>query len=357
MTLLDACREWTEAQDEPAREAVRTRVRTELFVTERREEFSDRNEALDAAIAAASAMRTEDDAREAFAKIQVSDASPAPCIEAGDDWTSAPPKREWLIRNWLPAGRIAMLTGEGGAGKSRLALQLAANMASGKSDWLAGCPEKLMLDKLGPVVFTTWEDERDHIAWLLHKMKVQQTVSDRLRYVAPIGPLWAPKAGGSMYTGVAGTLSAAGQWVRGYCEHWQARLLVIDPRAAAFGLNENDRALVRHFMADWDAWARAINCAVLLIAHPPKSDSPYSGSTDWHAASRAVWELGLADIKPGKKDKAAAPRLSCIKSSYAQLPDPLWLAGYPAWTAMQPERAHEAWECVERKATRKVPGV
>ena len=357
MTLLDACREWPEAQDEPARESVRATVHDALTAIAKREETPPPNAAFDAAIAAVSAMRTEDDAREAFARIQIPDISSEPCIETGDNWTSAPSEREWLIRNWLPAGRIAMLTGEGGAGKSRLALQLAANMASGKSDWLAGCLEKLMLDKPLPVVFATWEDERDHIARLLHKMGVQQTVGDRLRYVAPIGPLWAPKAGGSIYPGVAGTLSEAGQWVRSYCEHWQARLLVIDPRAAAFGLNENDRALVRHFMADWDAWARATNCAVLLIAHPPKSDSPYSGSTDWHAAPRAVWELGLADTKSGKKDTAVAPRLSCIKSSYAQRPDPLWLAGYPALTATQPERAHEAWKCVERKATRKVPGV
>ena len=357
MTLLNACREWAEAKDEPAREIVRARVRKARAAIEKPEENSGPNAAFDAAIAAVSAMRTEDDAQEAFARIQIPAISSEPCIETGDNWTSAPPEREWLIRNWLPAGRIAMLTGEGGAGKSRLALQLAANMASGKSDWLAGCLEKLMLDKPLPVVFATWEDERDHIARLLHKMGVQQTVGDRLRYVAPIGPLWAPNAGGSRNTGVMGTLSVAGRWLRSYCERREARLLVIDPRAAAFGLNENDRALVRHFMADWDAWARAINCAVLLIAHPPKSDSPYSGSTDWHAASRAVWELGLADTQPGKKDTAVAPRLSCIKSSYAQRPDPLWLEGYPAWAATQPEPVHEAWKRVERKATRKVPGV
>ena len=42
-----------------------------------------------------------------------------------------PQPRQWLVNESLPAGRVALLTGEGGAGKSRLALQLAAGVASG----------------------------------------------------------------------------------------------------------------------------------------------------------------------------------------------------------------------------------
>jgi RecA-family ATPase len=44
-----------------------------------------------------------------------------------------PEPRLWLIDDKLPAGRVALLTGEGGAGKSRLALQLAAGVASGET--------------------------------------------------------------------------------------------------------------------------------------------------------------------------------------------------------------------------------
>ena len=41
----------------------------------------------------------------------------------------------WLIENWLPRNCVAMLTGHGGVGKSRLALQLAWAL-SGDGQWL-----------------------------------------------------------------------------------------------------------------------------------------------------------------------------------------------------------------------------
>ena len=41
-------------------------------------------------------------------------------------WGNTPPEpRQWLIDEKLPAGRVTLFTGEGGAGKSRLMLQLA----------------------------------------------------------------------------------------------------------------------------------------------------------------------------------------------------------------------------------------
>ena len=48
----------------------------------------------------------------------------------GDTWIGPWPDREWLIPGWLPVGRLGMLSGRGGRGKSRLALQLVARMAA-----------------------------------------------------------------------------------------------------------------------------------------------------------------------------------------------------------------------------------
>ena len=42
------------------------------------------------------------------------------------DSPAAAPPRPWLIPHWLPLGRLAILAGSGGTGKSMLALQLAA---------------------------------------------------------------------------------------------------------------------------------------------------------------------------------------------------------------------------------------
>ena len=57
------------------------------------------------------------------------------------------PPRDWLVTGWLPTGCVSILSGRGGVGKSRLALQLAAGVASGGGKegepdvWLEGPPD------------------------------------------------------------------------------------------------------------------------------------------------------------------------------------------------------------------------
>ena len=61
--------------------------------------------------------------------------SAAQHAEPVTDWTGEPPDREWLLPGWLAVGRVHLLTGSGGRGKSRLALQLAAALASDAPAW------------------------------------------------------------------------------------------------------------------------------------------------------------------------------------------------------------------------------
>ena len=263
-------------------------------------------------------------------------ASKWPFEEKGDDWLKRSPERKWLIHSWLPAGRVTMLTGPGKVGKSRLALQLAAAIAAGTSDWLPGGGPKLILDEPAGAVLATWEDEYDEVARRLHEMKMHTEVENRLRHVAPSAPLWNSSADDPF-----SRVTEQREKLREYCEDKKARLLVVDPRAAAYGSNENDRAMVRAFMTDWDRWAQKKACAVLLITHPPKSEGPYSGTTDWYAAARAVWELAARTVDPGgkksnKKDgDRRAVQFACLDTNYAPTPPPLWLTGYPQWKVVK----------------------
>ena len=270
-------------------------------------------------------------------------------VTARTDWTAEPGPRQWLVDDWLPAGRVALLSGQGGAGKSRLALQLALALVEGRKDWLPDGPD--LVDS-GPAVVATWEDEPDEITRRLQGMAGNPdrlaALKDKLHVLdfAGKGAFWQPPADSSRHTSTLGELTLAGEWTRAYCETHKARLVVVDPLAAAYACNENDRGLVRAFMTSWDGWARATGCAVLIVSHPAKAaESDYSGSTDWHASARAVWKLGKAETGAGNgdgktKEKAPAYRLDCLKTSYGTPTNRhYWLSGYPAWEAVDAQQA------------------
>ena len=254
-------------------------------------------------------------------------------------WGTTPPEpRQWLIDERLPAGRVALLTGEGGAGKSRLALQLAAGVASGGNDgeWIVSPGRMMRLGNAVPtdgasVVFASWEDEPEEFYRRLHQISgraapwVKPERLEKLRIVNLVGegPVWAPPQGRHIST--MAELTVTGERVRRLCEQENARLLVLDPLAAAYAADENARGLVRAFVSHWDAWGQANNCAVLILAHPPKSAGmSYAGSTDWQGAARALWTL-QAEIDKSVEASPRTWRLEFVKGNYGPKPEPLRL--------------------------------
>ena len=153
-------------------------------------------------------------------------------VTARTDWTADPGPRQWLVEGWLPAGRVALLSGQGGAGKSRLALQLALALVERRKNWLPDGPD--LVDS-GPAVIATWEDEPDEVARRLRGMVETQDrledLKDRLHVLdfAGKGAFWQPPADGSRHTSTLGELTLAGEWTRTYCETHKARLLLVDP--------------------------------------------------------------------------------------------------------------------------------
>ena len=213
-----------------------------------------------------------------------------------------PGPRQWLVERWLPLGRIALLTGTGGRGKSRLALQLAAAIA-GQTDgvWLQGSSAISVHHafQAQPVVYVSWEDTLDELHWRLWDWPALERKDDnvapddllagRLHLVdaADRGPVFGPEFGRHIAT--RSRLTAFGRRVLDYTTQVKAKLLVLDPVAACYGGDENSRAHVREFMSVLDSFGRTHACTVLLIAHKAKSgDADYSGSTDWHSAARAL---------------------------------------------------------------------
>ena len=173
-------------------------------------------------------------------------------------WGHTPPQpRQWLIDERLPAGRVALLTGEGGAGKSRLALQLAAGVASGgdNREWITSPHGIMRLGEAVPpdganVVYASWEDEPEEFYRRLHQISgqaapwVKPERLEQLRIVNLVGegPVWAPAQGRHIST--MAELTVTGERLLRLCEQENARLLVLDPLAAAYAADENARGLV-----------------------------------------------------------------------------------------------------------------
>ena len=208
-------------------------------------------------------------------------AAPVEPYEGVTDWTPAGgwPVREWLIPGWLPAGRLGMLSGRGGRGKSRLALQVVSAIADldgtgrqilppaeSRGRFVPGSGDGPAVRVGGPVVFASWEDEAAEVGRRLESLAADRlcepaALRGRLRFVDMRGggPLWGPERGQHLLT--LGNLTEAGRRLRATCERDKAVLLIVDSLAGAYGGDENSRSHVRAFCAAWDAWGGRSGCA------------------------------------------------------------------------------------------------
>ena len=261
---------------------------------------------------------------------------PVDALDVVSRHASNPAAISWLVDGWMPDATLSVLTGAGGAGKSRIALQLAVAVAVGHRDFLLAARRRrrplsqtapAVLDH-GPVVFAAWETRQLAFANRLaaicgpdgpERQAIIDSLADRLHYVnmRPSGGLWGARPGEN--TSTAGSWLPKGGALFSLAERVGARLLIIDPLAAAFVANENDRALVRSFLSALDQWADDAGCAVLIISHPPKTGDPQSGSTDWRNGVQAVWQLAPAD------DPGGARVLKVDKLNEGPIPAPVQL--------------------------------
>jgi RecA-family ATPase len=202
------------------------------------------------------------------------------------DWAALPiPQREWLVPGMIPDRTVTMLSGEGGTGKSLLALQLMVSMAL-RLDWLG----KPVVP--GPCVYFGAEDEVDElhrrVAGIVeHHGRTLDELQDVLlipmadRDAVLAGP---DKLGRMLQTQIFPALQYQARYL-------DAKLVVIDTSADVFAGNEIDRSQVRQFVSLLRSLAIYANCAVLLLSHPSlagiATGTGLSGSTAWNNSVRS----------------------------------------------------------------------
>ncbi|MBM2715471.1 AAA family ATPase [Mesorhizobium caraganae] len=230
------------------------------------------------------------------------------------DWHGLPvPAREWFLDGLIPRRQVTILNGDGGVGKSLLALQIASASA-------LGC-ETLGLQPLaGRVMYLGAEDEADEfhrrLADITHGL--QRGFSDladfRLVPMAGRDALLAvpDKAGVMQPTDNMLNLVAS-------LNEFRPGFLVLDTSADLFGGDEIKRNHVRQFIGLLRKQAIELDMAVLLLSHPSvagmQTGTGSSGSTAWSNSVRSRLYLTAAT---GDGVDPNARVLTTMKANYGK---------------------------------------
>ena len=211
-----------------------------------------------------------------------------------------PEQVEWLWPGRLPVGKIVVLDGDPGTGKSTLTLDLAAHLSTG-ADWPDGAP-----CPLGGTVLLSAEDG------------LADTIS--LRLLAAGADLARVHA----FTQVGDRPPHLGdvESLRAVIERYQARLLVVDVLMAYLPTDGSRDQAVRRLLHPLGAMAEEMGCCVLLLRHLIKASGGNvlyrgSGSVGVIGAARAAFLVGR-----DPQDQTLMV-LAGVKTNLAAMPDAL----------------------------------
>ena len=208
------------------------------------------------------------------------DDPPLPTLEIVNAQSLAgeePPPREWLIPGLVPAREITMLSGDGGTGKSLLALQLAVAMAT-ETEWAGQVPNR------GRTLFVSAEDDIAELHRRLAAIVRAQRVSiddleslDILPLAGRDAVLATPRDSILKETALFKALEAK-------LDELRPDLLILDTLADLFGGDEIKRPHARQFIGMLRGLAIKYGVTILLLSHPSltgmTSGTGTSGSTD-----------------------------------------------------------------------------
>lgn len=202
----------------------------------------------------------------------------------------APPRR-WLIHELIPANEVTYFGGDGGVGKSTVALQLAVACAT-STEWLGKAVEPCK------VLVLSAEDDLNEMHFRLAQIiegvgelcreDLLAAMMDRLFLIDATRDLDPTLATYDDRNGIAP--ADLYNKLKGFIADHAIGLLIIDSAADTYA-EEIKRYGVRSFMR----LLKSFGCTVLLLAHPSRqgieTGSGFSGSTHWSNAARARFYL------------------------------------------------------------------
>ena len=222
-------------------------------------------------------------------------AVPLEIVKASD---IEPKEVKWLWYPYIPFGKVTLLQGDPGDGKSKFMLSLAALLSKGEHLPFADEEEREPIT----IIYQTPEDDADDT--VVPRFNSAGGNGDNLIFIKEDMK----------------SLSFGDNRIREAIEKYNAKLLILDPMSSYIGEscsmnNANEtRAEFNHLIAV----AKETGCAIVIIAHMNKmkdSNPLYrtNGSIDIAGAARSI----LAIIRTANKEAPAERYLVQVKSNLA----------------------------------------
>lgn len=189
-------------------------------------------------------------------------------------------KIEWIWKPYIACGKITILQGDPGDGKSTLALMLSSVLTSKDAK---GNIDGLINEQINVIYQSAEDSPEDTIKPKLNKLKSN---SNKLMYVVNDE-----------------IIDLSGNAIKQIIEESGAKLLILDPLQSFFKKGENMLVAtdVRKMMKNLTKIAYETNCAILLIGHLNKSEGKKDlyrglGSIDLTAVARSVLYLKRSEL-------------------------------------------------------------
>ena len=227
-------------------------------------------------------------------------------------WEGVPiSPRRWIAHNRIPEGEPGIMSGDGGTGKTKLALQLAAAVAGGLRDWIGGT-----VDADGPVIVVSAEEKlkemhRRTSDIIEHRGLSFRNLRGALHFICDQdNPVLGALDRNSVVQPTVSLLR-----LERTVAAIRPALVIIENAADVYGGNESDRPNVTRFMRGL-LGRLTVPCesTVMLIQHPSVSGlsdgTGRSGSTGWNNSGR--WRCNFTKAK----DSDNLRQLEIIKNNY-----------------------------------------
>lgn len=225
-----------------------------------------------------------------------------------------PPRRDWMVERCFVRGSVALVSGDGGIGKSLLMQQLLTSAVMGWPFLGLSCQP-------GRALFFGCEDDGDELERRQYDINRQLGVSND--DIDEAGLILAPRVGfdnalarlcrdkqSRLYWQMEPTRLFERMLER--CLEEGVSYVVIDTATQVFAGNQNDETQVMQFCNMLRKMAVMIQGIVILVKHPSAAGRALgtgeSGSVQWHNSVRSRLYM--------HKDKTAGLVLASRKSNY-----------------------------------------